>query len=1742
MPKPSHMNAILKALLEEYRQGKENSQETPEAFRTRMIRDLQETEPDDLILKNTLPEKLEKYRIAKEDQDVRRQRSLRMREKKVYAYTAQMGRQDTKMPPLIQQVSGIILYYLTSSNQTALAEEFMKVMTLSDEPLEEAAKRILAADKTGDMDQADAENQASDEQYAAYQAVGAMLVRLLEPLSQITPENLADLPDEEAESKYAMYHALLELVQILPKILRAENFYDSKIVFRTDDRRTCENALKFLKPLERIEHQTDLICNPYYQCLDTKAITKGPDRTIGFYELANAFEKGDDKLCALGGDLDTAVQESREEVIDKLYSELRNRGFRPDSTGAEYTRLVVPEKDGIEEPKAREEKFEPTSQIGMAYIYGGGKFFVTQDYRQVEMHVEVDSSHEGTERKDVVHCEATHKNAALRIRKAIRKELGLAGTILIQFPNGNELDLNDPEHAEYIYNGGEVMLTGRNKQMILTVTRDDKNRYGWKRRFTPENARFNVMEELRRLQMTGADTSMTREDGRTFDLKEAKDLKDFFEGTPLIAANGEKQVRLTYDSEKNHVVSEYTERYQENQAMEAAAIANEREWELKDLYQQLRHSCEDSLKTVYEAVKDADPELLKSSPQYKSMRRSMKALKDFLQENVIEESNSEQAAEKRRRLKELTTQVFDDARAYIAYKGEGTTDRARRRVAAAKEVNAFADQQLKVLNQLTTLSELLKESEGKESLEKLMNERVLADEKKFQNAVAAFASEDRSGRKIGIIVDSEQNKDQYHRLYHRLDLDRTGDRKTLLSEAAQKEAQELLGYMVLKTVYLDDQEKYSADPSKKSSLTQLAEKEETNLRSIWKLVTETPAFRQKLSGLSREELYRIVTDPEHRSLKELAEAVKGQVSKEAADKVAEEVPMKSLSEQSLGTEFLLRDMRSEYRQGEGREQETVEQFRKRMLAALNEKLTFEELEAALPEEYRKYLIRDPKIQEKREKATQKVRDVRVAFWVDDMDHERNEPYPVNRSTSTIQSYLRRHGQAELADEYAKVMDSSPERQKALEEAPGYAANNVSLAAYDRGSMLAKLCEPFKNLTISDITNMTPEEKLNHMEELLFLHSIAMNTEQILHQTEKQKLRSLIKFSAPARELCNHALDLMEAAGIVAKMTDLMTNPCYKYLDVERLFKEQNLFRVVDDSISLSANNLGAIGRLGKDIVSGVLSFQRENVIRIEEQLKNLGVNLSEAVWTDLEGTKLAPDGPDGIAYITEGHPAIVTYGKQKLTVRGGRDQEIQIRPYVPLDDCVSRLRKKLRELGFDPDQTMFAAVNGDVIDLEREKDAADYAEGKAIYASQGDRQVVLRGLDRNGDPKWEYTKFHYTNEYQRTQTEIADARTAAQQADAVSRQAIAAAEQNIAAAADALTNGKAQQLADVRRSIRKAESIFTKGSLQFGEIKDALKQYAEMPDVDRNSPESVEEIKVLLEGIRQNVQTYLGNKQGEGTTKLERKRVRAVRQVQDFVQQQLEQLGIMEQNMTGKAGQEQQIRERETKLQEREAKAKELLEKSKYSQSHGFQVPEQVQKYYDKKYHVEEYYAEKNKKSFLEEARKFANEEYPETTPATTAIDGELLEVLERYGSLTDSTNWNATEILPDKIKEVAAELLVDVVLKNVIRNDQFAHPENPTAGLVNQLADKLELKELKKIVSETPTMQTMLQNVTGQNVTEFILELAAPKQKEKLLKIMNEIPASARKNLNAMPENQRNQGLLSKLKNPEAQKAAAPK
>ncbi len=896
MPK-YHMRDELKEMPGEYRQGKRHSKEDPGTYRQRMI-DYLEEEPDELVLKNVLPEKLGKYRIDAGQQEERKQLSRRMREKKVYAYTAQVGRQDPEMPSQVMQIRGVIHDYLLSIGQEELDKEYEEVMTLSTETIEEAAQRILTQDTTGEMDQEDARNEALDEQHQKRYDRGAMFMKLLEPLKGITPEFLEDLSDEEAEKNYVKYHTMLELVIVLRELLKKADDDGIEIFFTEDQKRIGQEMLDYLEPLMRIENQTDLICNPYYQCLDTKAISKSLDAKGSLDEFTGVFKGVDDTLNMLGGDLDSTVRDSRREAIRRMHAELRKNAINPDT--AIYTRMVMPEEEqgetGINTAKAQEERFDPESLKGTNYIYGGGKFFVTQNDRQVEMCVKLDRQHDGMQRENTIYCELSHNTAVLKIKKAVSR-MGFSGRIRYSYPEGGALNLKDPDTIEYLYNGGKVIVTADNAEVILSV--NGKNNYQVSKKFTPGHALIKTREWLQIIEIPSNEADYTREDGTTIDLENPDDLNEFCAGTAVIVTYGNKQVRLTYDAKKHSVVSEYTERHKENQAIEQAAGDNESSWEARDIYKQLGHSYKEGLKAVYDLVKDADPALLKSSEQYKSMRRSLKELKEYMKQNAIEEPGSQNAKENRRRLKELTAQVFHAANAYITYKGEGGTDFARRRVAAAKAVKEFANHQLNQLDQLAMLDIKLQTAEGKESLEVLLNRRNLNDAGKFREAGRKYAlgegkivKKEKIAKNIYFMLGEDKIKD----LYHNLELDMPGDRKTVLSKRAQAEAEKLMGYMVIESVYREDLKKYSADQTEKSPLTQLIEKDNISTKDMLKLVTETPAFQRQLNGLTRAGLYRFVTDPGHTSLKNLAEAVRGQVTQASADKAVESARQEAMNQ------------------------------------------------------------------------------------------------------------------------------------------------------------------------------------------------------------------------------------------------------------------------------------------------------------------------------------------------------------------------------------------------------------------------------------------------------------------------------------------------------------------------------------------------------------------------------------------------------------------------------------------------------------------------------------------------------------------------------------------------------------------------------------------------------------------------------------------------------------------------------
>ena len=889
MPGYKNMNELLKSMAKEQPRRDRYQREGLGAFRRRLEAPLNGG-ADVNLLDQSLPEKFRRYRTTPQEQAERKKRSQRLVTKKVAAHTAQVDRRFRAMPFALNQADSALRYYLTSSGQLNLADQYENVMASSTETLEEAERKFRVEEG---MSREAAEQKALEKQDARRRARGALLTRLLEPLSQTSPQRLADLTDEEAESHYGMYHAMLELVRVLEEPLEADEA-DSEILFTPEERETCRRALDFLEPLEKIELQTNLICNPYYPYLNTREITRSVDVKAGSIEADRVFANtGNEYLKIFGADLNMAVTETKREAVNILMEELKNRGFDPEN--ARYTRMVEPPAEegetaveGIKKPKPREEEFEPDSEYGIDYIYGGGKFLVTQGTRQVEMSVQMDRTADGIERENLVLGKYTDKNIVLEIRKTVR-QLRMRGTdIRYTRPDGGKLDFGNPKDMEYLNDGGEVMITADNAQVILSV--DRKNNYHVSCSYTPEHARLKMRERVNYLGMEPDKDDYTREDGREFDLEDPENLKEFCNGTPLIVTSGEQQVCLTYNKKSHSVDSEYTELHRANEILSEAADVNKTKWEAQSLYRQLRESYENNLKTVSDLVKDADPALLKSSEQYKRMRSSLKELKELLKEQEIQEPGSDNVAESMRRLKLLTNNVYNAANDYLIYKGTGTTTYARRRVEAAKAVKEFADQQSRNLTTLAYMDTKIRNAKNKDSLETLLEKKVRTEEEKFRAAGTAYALEnsnlftqDKISKTLWMKLSADLNKD----LYHKLDLDLPGSRKTPLSEEAKKEAQELLGYMVLETIYRDDLKKYSADETQVSPLTKLLQAGDINSESVLKLATETEAFQQKLESLTRDRLYRFVTEPDHKNIKELADTVRTQVTQEAADKVVE---------------------------------------------------------------------------------------------------------------------------------------------------------------------------------------------------------------------------------------------------------------------------------------------------------------------------------------------------------------------------------------------------------------------------------------------------------------------------------------------------------------------------------------------------------------------------------------------------------------------------------------------------------------------------------------------------------------------------------------------------------------------------------------------------------------------------------------------------------------------------------------
>ncbi len=259
----------------------------------------------------------------------------------------------------------------------------------------------------------------------------------------------------------------------------------------------------------------------------------------------------------------------------------------------------------------------------------------------------------------------------------------------------------------------------------------------------------------------------------------------------------------------------------------------------------------------------------------------------------------------------------------------------------------------------------------------------------------------------------------------------------------------------------------------------------------------------------------------------------------------------------------VRDMRGQFRQGQGHETESIAGFRNRVEHELSAAPSMEEFERALPGRFITFLIRDTEKQRSRESLGAFLRNRLVAAGTADLGYT-GYPMPsaAEKLRSVVRNYLENTGRKELADEFDRVMavepDSEIERRIRIDK-PRLKHNTAQeletekkKRAYARGAMLAKLTEEFAGLTPETLEQPASDmdyRRLSHP--YIYLGALASQMEALLAAPEN---KAEILFAPADREKCSHLTGFLPITDRVIKQMEMMSNPCYQYLDVDKMIR------------------------------------------------------------------------------------------------------------------------------------------------------------------------------------------------------------------------------------------------------------------------------------------------------------------------------------------------------------------------------------------------------------------------------------------------------------------------------------------------------------------------------------------------------------------------------------------------------------
>ncbi len=263
----------------------------------------------------------------------------------------------------------------------------------------------------------------------------------------------------------------------------------------------------------------------------------------------------------------------------------------------------------------------------------------------------------------------------------------------------------------------------------------------------------------------------------------------------------------------------------------------------------------DTLSVLNEIVNDADPWYIRSSQQFRTMKQTLTKLTKLGEMPVGGDDLSEV---QRKEIVDTMKELEQNCQSYLDFKGtEGKNDLERERIEAVQQVLHVAKVRSGILNRAEELQQ------GIEASQRISNPMQEAqDAKKFMTQGLSYADIPANGNERLEEVNNNIHKafdDDRDKIYECIDPHKGAPTDKLQGEQLET-AKNIVAMMTIKAMIVNDQasQKAKNEPNKPGPVDKVFN--QVTVKQFDTFVKSRPAFENVMNNMTREGLYKFVTE------------------------------------------------------------------------------------------------------------------------------------------------------------------------------------------------------------------------------------------------------------------------------------------------------------------------------------------------------------------------------------------------------------------------------------------------------------------------------------------------------------------------------------------------------------------------------------------------------------------------------------------------------------------------------------------------------------------------------------------------------------------------------------------------------------------------------------------------------------------------------------------------------------------